>query len=239
MTTTGGQVERETRRAVRLAAGAGAGAVAALPFLLVLALVGAGWGPLGDLDRGVADALNRWALERPGVVDALDVLAEVLHPSVFRTAGAVLAVTAWLRGARVLGWWVAAVTAVSGVLVPVLKELVGRARPAFEQAVAVETSQSFPSGHATASFVGAAVLLAVALPLLGRAGRAVAWALAVAVVLVTGFDRVALGVHYVSDVVGGWLLGAAVVVGATVALGSPLLSPLLDPLRSRRTPSAP
>jgi undecaprenyl-diphosphatase len=225
----------EVRRAVRLSAGAGAGALAALPFLLLLALVGGGWGPLGDLDRRVAAELNGWALQRPWAVDVLEVVAVVLHPTVFRTAGAVLAVVAWLRGARLLGWWVAVVTAVGGVLVPVLKEAVGRTRPVLADPVATETSASFPSGHATASAIGVAVLLVLVLPRLPPAGRVGAQAAGVGVVLLAGFDRVGLGVHYVSDVVGGWLLGAAVLVGATVALGNPLAAPL----RRRGTPSAP
>ena len=57
--------------------------------------------------------------------------------------------------------------------------------------------------------VAAAVLLLVFLPLLRRAWRALAIAAAVAWVLAIGFARITLGVHYVSDVLAGYALGAA------------------------------
>jgi undecaprenyl-diphosphatase len=61
---------------------------------------------------------------------------------------------------------------------------------------------------ATTSF---AVLLLVLLPLVPRALRALCWCAAIVSVLGVGFTRIALGVHWFSDVVGGWLLGLAVV----------------------------
>jgi undecaprenyl-diphosphatase len=57
--------------------------------------------------------------------------------------------------------------------------------------------------------VGCAVLLIVFLPILHGAWRRTAVALAVVAVLAVSFSRVALGVHFVSDVVGGLVLGAA------------------------------
>jgi undecaprenyl-diphosphatase len=57
--------------------------------------------------------------------------------------------------------------------------------------------------------VGYAVLLLVFLPVLRGATRPIAIAVAVLMVLAIGFSRVALGVHYVSDVLAGYVLGAA------------------------------
>jgi undecaprenyl-diphosphatase len=47
----------------------------------------------------------------------------------------------------------------------------------------------------------------------------VVWTVAVGVVAVMGFSRVYLGVHYFSDVLAGWLLGAAW-AGAVMVIGS-------------------
>jgi undecaprenyl-diphosphatase len=44
-----------------------------------------------------------------------------------------------------------------------------------------------------------------------------AWVVGVTIVLVTGFDRVALGVHYVTDVVAGWLVAVALVAATAAA----------------------
>jgi undecaprenyl-diphosphatase len=45
------------------------------------------------------------------------------------------------------------------------------------------------------------------------------WALAIGVTFVVGFSRVYLGVHYVSDVLSGWLLGTAW-AGTVMLVGS-------------------
>lgn len=93
-----------------------------------------------------------------------------------------------------------------------IKELIGRPRP--DPALllvhpAAATGLSFPSGHAVhfAVFFG---LVALALPtwwpLPGVARRALVTG-CVALVLLAGVGRVALGVHWPSDVLGGYLLG--------------------------------
>ncbi|MFD8637916.1 phosphatase PAP2 family protein, partial [Streptomyces sp. NPDC059656] len=62
-----------------------------------------------------------------------------------------------------------------------------------------------------------AVLLLALLPLVPRPWRPLPWALAAVSVVGVGYTRVALGVHWVSDVLGGWLLGLAVVTATTAA----------------------
>lgn len=69
----------------------------------------------------------------------------------------------------------------------------------------VGASLSYPSGHATSAAV-VYLLLAMVLP----AGRRPFWlGLAALFAFLTGLSRIMLGVHYASDVVGGWMLGAA------------------------------
>jgi undecaprenyl-diphosphatase len=60
------------------------------------------------------------------------------------------------------------------------------------------------------------VILAL-LPGLDRAGRIVAYTVGAALVLLTGYDRIALGVHYVSDVVAGWGVALACLAGTSAA----------------------
>jgi undecaprenyl-diphosphatase len=93
-------------------------------------------------------------------------------------------------------------------------------RPVLTHPVAHESGLSFPSGHAQAAIVGYAVLLLVFLPILHGAWRRVAVAVAVLMVLAIGFSRIALGVHYVSDVVGGYVLGAAWVAAMAAAFNA-------------------
>jgi membrane-associated phospholipid phosphatase len=98
----------------------------------------------------------------------------------------------------------------SQLAVSLLKEVFDRQRPDVGSAVPLPESASFPSGHAAAgaaSLGALAVLAAERLPSL-RA-RVVLWALTGALGLAVGLSRIALGVHYVTDVVAGWSFGLA------------------------------
>jgi undecaprenyl-diphosphatase len=64
--------------------------------------------------------------------------------------------------------------------------------------------------------LAAGVFLLIFLPRLGRY-RAWLWAAAAVAVVGTGFCRIALGVHWTSDVIGGWILGVAVVAATSAA----------------------
>ncbi|MEA2247971.1 MAG: hypothetical protein QOH46_2500, partial [Solirubrobacteraceae bacterium] len=97
---------------------------------------------------------------------------------------------------------------------------VDRARPVLPDPVAHANGMSFPSGHAQSAIVAFSVLLLVFLPSLRGAWRWVAVCVAVMMVLGIGFSRVALGVHFVSDVLAGYILGAAWVAAMASAFGA-------------------
>ena len=106
----------------------------------------------------------------------------------------------------------------SAIAVALLKACFGRARPDLGSAVDLPSSASFPSGHATAgvaSIGAAAILVAERLP--SRRARAWLWAIVVIAALAIGLSRIALNVHYVSDVVAGWCFGLAWLVACLVA----------------------
>ena len=132
----------------------------------------------------------------------------------------------WRRGALL----VVITLAGAGLLDGGLKLLFGRTRPVafFDHYPSPETF-SFPSGHAlfaTAFFGGLAVLLWGRLvhPVL----RLATVALALVVILLIGFSRIYLGVHYPTDVVGGFAVGTIWV--AAVALGDRIASHRRRPL---------
>ena len=102
--------------------------------------------------------------------------------------------------------------AVAGGLVAshALKLLIERPRPALVPHGVPVLTLSFPSGHATMSAV-VYLTLGALLASLQPSRRAAVYLLAVAVLLtvLVGFSRVYLGVHWPSDVLAGWALGAA------------------------------
>ena len=146
-----------------------------------------------------------------------------------------LPVLVWLVRRR--AWWTAAwvVVAAAGIspLTTLLKDAVGRLRPQFADGGAVYQSLSYPSGHSSGIATLVTVLLVLAWPLLAPPARRAWLALGVALVLLVGLTRMWLGVHYLSDVVGGWALG----LGWTllVALAFRALPGQRAALRSGRT----
>jgi membrane-associated phospholipid phosphatase len=115
--------------------------------------------------------------------------------------------------------WVAAVAG-SAVLNQLLKGFFQRPRPHFAHPLVVESSYSFPSGHAMESFVvyGMLAYLAVLLWLRSWEARVAVICGAALVVVLIGFSRMYLGVHYFSDVVAGYAAGgvwlSALITGA-------------------------
>jgi membrane protein DedA with SNARE-associated domain/membrane-associated phospholipid phosphatase len=119
----------------------------------------------------------------------------------------VAALLAWRRLWTLLWTWIAAVAG-SALLNWLLKGLFQRPRPHFAHPLVVETSYSFPSGHAMESFVvyGMLAYLAV-LWLRSWEARMAAVCGAALVVVLIGFSRMYLGVHYFSDIVAGYAAG--------------------------------
>lgn len=106
--------------------------------------------------------------------------------------------------------FLAAAALSGGLLEAGLKGLLGRPRPSVVPHLVEVTTLSFPSGHAMNSAI---IYLTIALVLSRTvaARRVRLYLRGVAIVLVTtiGVSRVYLGVHYPSDVLGGWLVGSA------------------------------
>jgi len=101
------------------------------------------------------------------------------------------------------------------------KALVGRQRPPLPFAAVAADGYSFPSGHATgtAAIMVLSAWIVTRWLLTGWTGRVVIWTVAIGSALVIGYSRVYLGVHYVSDVLAGWLLGLAW-AGVVMLVGS-------------------
>jgi undecaprenyl-diphosphatase len=100
-----------------------------------------------------------------------------------------------------------------------LKRAYGRPRPDLVPHGSYVYSASFPSGHSTmsaATFLTLAMLIASLEP--NRGTKIMVYVLAIAMILAIGFSRIYLGVHWPSDVLAGWSLGAAWALAAWTVL---------------------
>lgn len=121
----------------------------------------------------------------------------------------------WLRQRPDLMLGLAATLAGTFVTDAILKRIFHRPRPAL--AYFVETSGSFPSGHAAISVAFYGLLLFSAFRL-GRLGPLMAAILAATLAFLIGLSRLYLIEHYLTDVLNGWLVGALwLVIGIAVA----------------------
>jgi undecaprenyl-diphosphatase len=167
------------------------------------------------LDRAVSLWFREHVATHEWVVDLGEVVAVGFHPWVFRGLLAGACVLAWRAGHRRAAVVAGATMVVGSLLGLGMKLLVARPRPAWGDPVATEVGYSMPSGHALNAALGVGLLLMLAWPWLrARGWTRQAVAVGGVVVALTVLDRLALGVHYVTDVGVGVLLGGALVAAA-------------------------
>jgi undecaprenyl-diphosphatase len=157
----------------------------------------------GPLDRGIYQAL--YAGHRPALAAIAHALTWLGEPTVLIGAG--LLVAAWLswRKHGRLALVLLLVILVGRALTEAQKYSIARVRPDFEPHLVVVRTSSFPSGHAASSmifYLTLALVLTRSSPWHRNAAVG-----AVILALLIGTSRVMLGVHWPSDVIGGWAFG--------------------------------
>ncbi|MEU9236398.1 phosphatase PAP2 family protein [Streptomyces subrutilus] len=197
-----------------------AGLGCALLAAVVTALVVAGWRPLFSFDEQVVRDLHRHAVAHPGVTRTMRIFSDwVWDPWAMRALAAAACVLLWLRGRRESAVRVGVAVLVATAVQQGLKALVGRERPQWPDPVDRANFAAYPSGHAMTAAVVCGLLLWLLPRGAPRGAVAAAWAAALVSVLGVGFTRIYLGVHWPSDVLGGWLLGAALAVLVAATAG--------------------
>jgi len=157
----------------------------------------------GALDRDIYEAL--YAGGHPSLVIIARIFTALGEPTVLVGAGFLIALWLWWRGRGRFALMLLLVILVGRGITEVEKLAVARPRPNLEPHLTVVKTWSFPSGHATSSMIFY-LTLALALTAGTRWLRPTVFA-AVLLSLLIGVSRVMLGVHWPSDVVGGWAFG--------------------------------
>lgn len=189
----------------------------AIPFAILTVLVTTKSHALARLDDDTTNALHGYALDHPTFTESMKVISTLASPLgwwlVLTPLFLWLLITRRIRLAAFV-----AVTAIGSSLLNLLiKTVVHRARPHLVDPVAVAAGKSFPSGHTQSATVGFAILILVLSLFVPRSARLWLWIAGAVCVALVGFSRIALGVHYLSDVVGGLVIGSAWVIAMVAA----------------------
>jgi undecaprenyl-diphosphatase len=179
-----------------------------LRFIAALVALTAIWlamlvGGDGPLDHRIYEAL--YVGDHPRLVPIALFFTVLGEPIILIVASIVVAIWLWLAGHRHLPWVFVAIIMAGRALSVLQKHWIFRDRPDLEAHLVVVKTSSFPSGHANSSMIFY-VMLALVLAR-GTKWRNPAVGGAIALSLLIGLSRVMLGVHWPSDVIGGWAFG--------------------------------
>jgi len=193
--------------------------LATLILVFLLAFLFGGPENVGDVDA-IRQSLGI-RIAHPDLTAAM--IAVTQTGSAYATLGlaGIVAAWLWLRGARGRAYLLAIMVVGERLTMDGLKLLVGRPRPSIDAHPVATHSSSFPSGHSANTM---AVFVAIALFAAPPAYRRPAVIAAVAMSVLVGSTRPYLGVHWPSDVIGGWALGLiAVWIAVRVGVKSGVL----------------
>lgn len=176
---------------------------------------------VGDHDgvTAVDGPVSLWfAAHRSVMIDQTGLLlAKATSPAVLIGLTVIVAGSLFLRKRRVDSYVLLGSVVVAYAAGAVAKFAEHRARPLAPVNLSPETEASFPSGHVLVVTVLAFVLLAVAWNQFDRRGRIVAGLVATAAAAIVALDRLVVGAHWLTDVVGAMAL-AGLIVAAAVSI---------------------
>jgi undecaprenyl-diphosphatase len=190
--------------------------IVVIPFGLLLSEVSEA-GAIPSVDSAVSKNLHEWVRGSPALVNFWQGVSLLGSPAWFYVLVGVAAAVMMKQGHPRLALFLIATGLLGGILDSIVKIVVDRPRPTFADPVATAHGMSFPSGHSMAVTVNYGALLLVFLPAMAKKWRLVAWITAIGLILAVGVSRLVLGVHFVTDVLGGYLLGLAWLALSTAA----------------------
>lgn len=192
--------------------------IRAAPIIALLTIfVIAGWigGATYALDFELSRDAQTWRLNSPQLTQPIIMLTHIGSAYATLGGGLLIALILGLSGHRRRAAALAIAVIGERALVDGIKLILVRARPEFDLHPVATHSSSFPSGHSGNTM---AVFLTIALIAAPPRWRKVAVAVALTLSFLIGLSRVYLGVHWPSDVIGGWALGATVaIIAARIA----------------------
>jgi undecaprenyl-diphosphatase len=139
------------------------------------------------------------------------IIAHALEPAILAILGILIASYLYLKVSKKKGIFFAATILATGVLIKVLKEIFGRIRPA--NALMPDATFAMPSGHATIAVVFFGL---IAFLFTNKKHKAIALTVTTFIAMIVGFTRLYLRVHWLTDVIAGFALGAIILATSII-----------------------
>ena len=210
------RLDPEERYGLRVTLLAVATVLVMVPFSFLLIQV-TNEGPLVRVDTEVSDEIHEEVLESPVLEQLSRVVSAMGSPPSMYFAAVVAAIYFWRRHSRRIAVFLLITNFLGGAINTAVKLIVTRPRPDPTEPVGEAFGYSFPSGHTVAATVGFGSLLLAFMPLIPRRFRWPALIGYFGGVAAVAASRLGLVVHYMSDVVAGFILGLAWLALSTAA----------------------
>ncbi|XJS10735.1 phosphatase PAP2 family protein [Aerococcaceae bacterium WGS1372] len=184
--------------------------IAIIPFLILLIWSMVDVNSLQHLDNRIT--LASYDIRTEWLTPFFMTITLLGNPPVMVALTIILALFVYLRHRQtLLSLWVVLMMAIGSLGInPLVKNLIGRQRPDENLRLVAETTFSFPSGHAFASMsLFGALIIILLLSMKESKWRTLLITFIGLTIILIGFSRLYLGVHYFSDIIAGYSLGLA------------------------------
>jgi undecaprenyl-diphosphatase len=146
------------------------------------------------------------SIQLPCLTILSKVISIIFDPVAFFVLSLIIALLLFKRNKKKSLFLASIIILTSGLII-ILKELIQRARPL--NGILLETSHSFPSGHTTMAFVFFGI---IAFLFSGKKHKKTIYVIASLLILLTGLSRIYLRIHWLTDVVAGFVLGGLILI---------------------------
>ena len=147
------------------------------------------------------------SIEHPTTVVLAKTISSIFDPFVLIVLSLIISFYIYIKSSKIKGVFFGGMMIFTGVLIVVAKEIFKRLRP-FE-AILPELSYSFPSGHSTMAVVFFGLLIYL---FVSKKYRIHTIIISIALIFIIGLSRIYLRVHWLTDVLGGFLLGGIILI---------------------------
>lgn len=144
-------------------------------------------------------------IQNPILTSFSELIDKIFQPEILIALSIILGIFLYLKKQKTRGIMLTLTMLIAGVAVLLLKQIVQRVRPS--EAISLGSNYSFPSGHATMAVVFFGLM---AFLFMNKKYKTTTIALTTFIILVVGTARLYLQVHWLTDVLAGFVLGGII-----------------------------